>query len=333
MDQVQRRFRKCGRFWSHAGLVVALGLAAPLAGLAGAHAQAQPDIRVTLLGTGSPTPTAERFGASTLVEAGPEKLVFDCGRGCPIRLQQKGVPLGEVKLFITHLHSDHLNGIVDLWLTGWLPPPFGRRTTPFVMIGPEGTKNMAVHLEEAFAPDIRIRMADEKLARDGVRFDAKDITPGVVYEANGVKVTAFEVDHGDVIKPAYGYRVDYRGHSVVLSGDTRFSPNVIKFATGADLLIHEVAMAKPEVAQTEAAKRILAHHTSPQEAGRVFATAKPRLAVYAHISAAGGAGPTAPQTADFIAATRETYSGPLEMGADLMTIDIGDAVTVEPAEK
>jgi ribonuclease Z len=304
-----------------------------LAGTVVTQAQISPQMRVTLLGTGTPGPIADRFGPSTLIEAGAEKLVFDCGRGCPIRLWQKGVPLGEVKLFVTHLHSDHVNGIVDLWLTGWLPVPSGRRTTPFMMIGPEGTKNMATHLEEAFMPDIRIRMADEKLQRDGVRFDAKDIAPGVVYEANGVKVTAFEVDHGDQIKPAYGYRIDYSGRSVVLSGDTRFSENVIKFATGADLLIHEVSMAKPEVAQTEAAKRILAHHTSPQEAGRVFSTAKPRLAVYAHISAAGGTGPSAPQPADYIAATRETYRGPLEFGEDLMTINIGETVTVDRSEK
>jgi ribonuclease Z len=311
-----------------------LTLLSALTGASGlAHAQGEPDIRVTLLGTGSPTPIIERFGPSTLVEAGPEKLVFDCGRGCPIRLHQKDVRLGEVKLFLTHLHSDHLNGLVDLWLTGWLGPPWGRRNTPFVIIGPEGTKEMAAHLEQAFAADIRIRVADEKLPREGARIEARDIGPGVVYEANGVTVTAFEVDHGDVIKPAYGYRVDYRGRSVVLSGDTRFSQNVIKFATGADLLIHEVAMAKPEVAQTEAARRILAHHTSPQEAGRVFAGAKPRLAVYAHISTAGGTDALPPQPADFIAATRETYSGPLEYGVDLMTITIGEAVNVERPAK
>jgi ribonuclease Z len=306
-----------------------------LAGTMMTQAQTSPEMRVTLLGTGTPGPIADRFGPSTLIEAGSEKLVFDCGRGCPIRLQQKGVPLGEVKLFVTHLHSDHVNGIVDLWLTGWLPAPWGRRTTPFVMIGPEGTKNMATHLEEAFMPDIRIRMADEKLPRDGVRFDAKDITPGVVYEANGVKVTAFEVNHGDEIKPAYGYRIDYRGRSVVLSGDTRFSENIIKFATAVDLLIHEVSMAKPEFAQVEAVKRVLAHHTSPQEAGRVFSTAKPRLAVYSHISAAGGTGSTAPPPADYIAATRETYRGPLEFGEDLMTINVGEAITitVERSEK
>ena len=310
----------CATFCAGLALFVSLGPA---------HGQSKPDMRVILLGTGTPSPIVERFGPSIFVEAGPEKLVFDCGRGCPIQLNQKNIRLGEVKLFLTHLHSDHLNGIVDLWLTGWLPPPWGKRTTPFVMIGPEGTKNMATHLEQAFAPDIRIRIADEQTPPEGARFDAKDISAGVVYEANGVKVTAFEVDHGDLIKPAYGYRIDYNGHSVVLSGDTRFSQNVIKFGTGADVLVHEVAMAKPEVANTPAAKRILAHHTSPQEAGRVFATAKPKLAVYSHISAAGGTGASAPQTSDYIAATRETYDGPLEMGADLMTINIGASVTVE----
>ena len=129
------------------------------------------------------------------------------------------------------------------------------------------------------------------------------------------------------------YRINYRGRAVVLSGDTRFSQNVVKFATGADLLIHEVGMARPEVVLSELAKRILSVHTSPQEAGRVFSSAKPRLAVYTHIGAVGGAGQTAPQPADFIAATRETYSGPLEFGEDLMTINIGDTVGVERSAK
>ena len=86
-------------------------------------------LKVTLLGTGSPIPLVERFGPSTLVEAGTEKLLFDCGRGVPIRLWQLKVPLHEVSaVFFTHLHSDHVVGFPDLWLTGWLPPPFGQRS-------------------------------------------------------------------------------------------------------------------------------------------------------------------------------------------------------------
>src|SRR5258705_8537821 len=94
--------------------------------LAGVPSDArQPDFKVTLLGTSTPNPLPDRFGPSTLVEAGSEKLVFDCGRGSTIRLWQLKIPLGTVKLFLTHLHSDHTVGIPDLWLTGFMRMPYG----------------------------------------------------------------------------------------------------------------------------------------------------------------------------------------------------------------
>jgi ribonuclease Z len=86
------------------------------------------DFRVTLLGTGSPPPVMNRFGPGVLVQAGDQTLLFDCGRGVAQRLFQLGVKLGAAnKLFLTHLHSDHVVGIPDLWLTGWLEPPFAQR--------------------------------------------------------------------------------------------------------------------------------------------------------------------------------------------------------------
>ena len=97
------------------------------------------DFKVTLLGTSTPNPLPDRFGPSTLVEAGDEKLVFDCGRGCTIRLWQLKIPLGAAKLFLTHLHSDHTVGIPDLWLTGFGRMPYGRRNAPFGVWGPKGT--------------------------------------------------------------------------------------------------------------------------------------------------------------------------------------------------
>src|SRR2546423_15558752 len=96
-----------------------------------AHSADVSDFKVTLLGTSTPNPLPDRFGPSTLVEAGSERLVFDCGRGCTIRLWQLKVPLGSVKLFLTHLHSDHTVGIPDLWLTGFLHLPYGARNDPF----------------------------------------------------------------------------------------------------------------------------------------------------------------------------------------------------------
>jgi ribonuclease Z len=104
------------------------------------------------------------------------------------------------------------------------------------------------NLERAYAADIRIRTADEHYPPEGIKVIADEFTAdGVVYEKDGVRVTAVEVNHGDEIKPAYGYRVDYKGRSIVISGDTRFNENVIKYGTGADILVHEVSAVRPEL--------------------------------------------------------------------------------------
>src|SRR5438552_15101974 len=281
-------------------------------------------IKDTLLGTGTPRPMIERFGASILMQAGKENLLFDAGRGCTIRLAQAGVPLKDVrKLFLTHLHSDHTVGIPDLWLTGWI---FDRAERLEVW-GPKGTGQMMAGLRQAYGYDIEVRSKFGN-SRAGAEIRAHDIHEGVVYEANGVKVTAFLVDHGSV-KPALGYRVDYGGHSVVLSGDTRFSENLIKHSQGVDLLIHETIDAdalrrNPGNRSREQVESIIAHHTSLQEAGEVFNRVKPRLAVYSHILG---------KEEDLIAGTRKVYSGPLEVGEDLMAIDIGARIETHRPKK
>jgi ribonuclease Z len=299
---------------------------------AAAPACAEPVIKVTLLGTASPSPRPDRFGPSTLVEAGGQKLLFDAGRGVPIRLWQLKVPMGKIDaLFITHYHSDHTSGIPDLWLTGWLAPPFGRRTTPFRVFGPPGAKDLMDGLQKAYALDIKIRHEDEQLPLSGVAVETHEFDrDGVVYEKDGVKVVAFTVDHGDVIKPAVGYRIEYQGHAAVISGDTRYNENVIKYGTGADVLIHELGTARPELRALPFAQKILAHHTSPSDVGRVFAQAKPKLAVYTHIVMLSNENIPEPTLADIEAETRQTYTGPLQFGEDLMAFEIGDAVTVQP---
>jgi ribonuclease Z len=294
------------------------------------HTQAQ-SLTVILLGTGNPIPSMERFGPSTLVEAGTEVLLFDCGRGVSQRLLQLQRPLRMTAVFLTHLHSDHIVGLPDLWLTGWLPSPaWGRRTEPLRLWGPTGTKEMMVNLEKAYQADIRIRIEAEQLPPQGVAVLAEDITEGVVYEKDGVKVTAFAVDHGPA-KPALGYRVDYGGRAVVISGDTRFSDNLIRFATGTDVVVHEVAAINEELLKkSEIAQRLLGHHTTPQEAGTVFARVQPKLAVYTHVGLfTTDPSISAPTIEELIALTRKTYAGPLEVGEDLMIIKVGDTVEVQ----
>jgi ribonuclease Z len=298
--------------------------------------QAQSDFRVTLLGTASPTPRPDRFGPSTLVEAGDQKLLIDAGRGVPIRLRQIGVAMGRIDaLFITHYHSDHVSGIPDVWLTSWLSPPFGRRTAPFRVIGPVGAKALMSNLEKAYALDVKIRLEDEKLPPEGAAIAAEEFEKdGVVYEKSGVRVTAFAVEHGAAIKPAVGYRVDYKGRSVTFSGDTRYDENVVKHATGTDLLIHEVGSARPELmAASVPVQRIIAHHTTPREAGQVFSRAKPKLAVYAHIVLLSSEKIAEPTLEEVVAETRQTYGGPLVVGEDLMSFEIGESVSVHPYKK
>ena len=233
-------------------------------------------IHVTLLGTASGPPVRlNRYQVSTLVEANGERLLFDCGRGTTLRLAQAGIPLdGVTKVFLTHLHSDHIVGLPDLYLSPWA----GReqRKQPLEVWGPEGTRAMMQHLEQAFAFDIHIRRdVDEHFSPEGIKQIAHDIREGVVYERSGVKVTAFLVDHGPV-KPAFGYRVDYAGHSLAISGDTRPSDNLVKLSRGVDVLIHETLDADTWRKQAtkldpKAVEAIINHHTSPQQAGQIFA--------------------------------------------------------------
>jgi ribonuclease Z len=291
-----------------------------------------------LLGTGSPVPSIDRMSASTLVEVGGQRLLFDMGRGCTIRLWQKQVALGTINAhFLTHLHSDHVSGLSDIWLSGWIQTAFGSRKKPFLVYGPAGTEKMMAGLWDAFAEDRRIRLADEQNPIEGIQSEAHDIASGVVYEKDGVAVTAFEVDHGDLVKPCVGYKIAYKNRSVVISGDTRYNANVEKAAKGTDLLVHEVAMIPKKLFDSYPVyKAILDHHISPELAGKLFSAARPKLAVYNHLVLSGlpSAGVPFPTTDELIAATRAAYDGPLAVGEDLMSFKIGeDGVTIVPPPK
>lgn len=289
-------------------------------------------MQVILLGTqGGPTFNAQRLGISTLVLAGPERLLFDAGRGVTTGMARVALnPADVTKVFLTHLHSDHVISLPELLISPWASQG---RQSPLEVWGPSGTRVMMQRFEEALAFDIHVRRdLDEKFPADGVRVAATDIGEGVVYQSNGVKVTAFLVDHGPV-KPAFGYRVDFGGRSVAISGDTVPSDNLVKFTSGVDLLIHEVSRFKddpalsgppdellPNSRQTRRQARTIAeHHTDGIEVGRVLARVKPKLAVFSHYN-------VDPQAT--LPLVRRNYAGPVEFGEDSMTIEIGDEVAV-----
>ncbi|NKB21891.1 MAG: MBL fold metallo-hydrolase [Alphaproteobacteria bacterium] len=276
--------------------------------------------KVTLLGTGTPFPSMTRFGPGILIQAGGQNLLFDSGRGVTQRLFQLKMPFGKINhVFLTHLHSDHVVGIPDLWLSGWLGAPWARRKVPFAITGPEGTTNLMKGLEMAYAWDIKTRIEDQNLSKVAISTAPTDMKEGVVYNKGGVKVSAIKVNHGAKINPAFGFRIDYDGRTVVLSGDTKYTENLVKNSKGADLIIHSVASIAPKLLKKSKIMRaILSHHSEPEDTAKVFNAIKPKLAVYSHIVLYGGQKP-----ADLMRRARKTYSGPLVVGKDLMSFVVG----------
>lgn len=277
------------------------------------------EMRVTLLGTGSPVPSVHRYGPATLVQAGGLNILIDAGRGNVVRLTQAGVPLGKIDaVFFTHYHSDHTNGLGDLWMTGYIPAFGGRSGGDLNVYGPTGVKELVRGLQIAHADDIKVRVADGELnpATTGMvahEFDGE----GVVFNKNGVVITAFDVPHDTkgAIKPNLGYRIDYAGRSVLISGDTIPTPNVIKYGKGVDVLIHEVA----EFKDTNALPQVYAHHTNPRQAGDIFNQTKPKMAVYTHVVNGVSAKVVGIPDEELIERTRTNYQGPLKVGRDLMS--------------
>lgn len=250
---------------------------------AGLPAVKKDEIVVTTVGTGSVIPNTLRYGNCTLIQAGGLNLLIDAGRGCAVRLTQAGLPLGMIDaFFLTHFHSDHVIGLPDLWMTGYLHPYFGTRHGAFEVNGPVGTTNMCNAMRMAFTDDVRIRSADEHIPDTDTQVKGNEFSAdGVIFDRNGVKVTAFEVNHGPLIKPAAGYRVDYNGLSVLVSGDTKFDENLIKHGMGCDVIVHEVAIASDILTDND--RVVLNHHTLIEEVGTVFTRTKVRLGVFSHL--------------------------------------------------
>lgn len=291
--------------------------------------RAPTDLRITFLGTGAPRPSFDRYGPISLVEAGSQRILVDPGPGLRERLLQAGsfdLISGIDHVLVSHLHFDHTVSLPDLWLTGWL---YGRRT-PLVVEGPVGTAAMMRHFEQAFAWDVAYREAVGVPAA-GVAIEPRDVQPGLVFERDGLTVTAFEVEHMPIdittrkrlpfVGQTLGFRFDFNGHSLVLSGDTRPSDNVVAHAQGVDVLVHEVQVPSPdETDEAKLANVSLSVHTEPKAAAGVFTRAKPRMAVYSHII------PPDVTEAQLRAAT--PYTGPLTVAHDLMMITIGDRIDI-----
>jgi len=280
--------------------------------LASAATQQPPVLQLVLLGTGYPYPSAERAGPSCAVIAGGKLFIVDAGRGVGMRLAAAGNPWNSIEaVFLTHLHSDHIDGLPDLFHSTW---EFGKGE-PFQLYGPKGTQSVADGILQFYGPDILIRRdLTEKLSPEGAQIKAHEIQEGVVYEApKEVKITAFRVDHQPV-EQAFGYRFDSGKHSIVISGDTRPSPNLIRFAEGADILVHEAYVRRSSA--SGARWSIYDYHTSAKEAGETAAKAKVKTLVLTHLIPANAT------EQDFLDEARKAFTGKIVVGRDLMSIKL-----------
>ncbi|MBL8649036.1 MAG: MBL fold metallo-hydrolase [Sphingopyxis sp.] len=308
-------------------------LGAALLAFAAPAASAEPEtppLRIVILGSGTPVPSRTQAGTAILVQAGADNLLFDCGRGCTTRLAQYDPALLPRidRLFLTHLHSDHVVGIPDLWLNGWTQ---GRAESLRVW-GPKGSGAMMAGLRKAFAADIGYRRADGIPASDvGIAPAVTTVRgDGVIYRKGDLSVTAFAVEHGDI--PAFGYRIDRGDVSVLISGDTAATPQLARYGRGVDVALIEVA-SPPMTAYVRRsfsaaqAQKILALHLGAEDAGDALADMKPGLALYYH-SVAGEAADAA-----LLAATRTRYGGRVAVGRDLMAIAVYPGrVVVDPPD-
>lgn len=288
-------------------------------------------MKITLLGTGTPMPDSHKFGTSTLVEAGGMRVLLDCGRGAVVRLSQIGVPVGSIDaVLFSHFHSDHYAALPDIVMTGAIPAPWGGRNQRLRVIGPEGVQEVVAGLWSFMSADRAIRVADGEIDPDMQAVDVGVISEGVVLDENGLRIIAFEVDHGDKVKPAFGYRVEYAGHVFVHSHDTRYCDNLVKHAEGADVLVHEVAMARAETLEKHPhARTVLEHHITPREVGRIFAQVRPKVAMLTHLVLKA---PDAPGIGDLLDEVAQEYDLPVMVARDLTVIRFGAGIAIHSGE-
>jgi ribonuclease Z len=278
--------------------------------------------KVVLLGTGTPNPDPRHSGCSLAIVVNHTPYIVDFGPGLVRQAAALSPSWGgelyamEVenikRAFLTHLHSDHTVGYPDLILTPWVI----RREEPLEVWGPDGIVEMTKHILAAYREDIRYRSYGQEPANDqGWRVNAHELEEGVVYTDENVKVEAFPVKHG-TWPNAWGFRFTTADKVIVISGDARPSENVVKYAKGADILLHEVYSHEKWAERTADWRQYHAeHHTSTLELAKIAAQAKPGLVVLYHTLDWGATND------EMLAEIATVYDGEVIVGHDLQVIE------------
>lgn len=257
-------------------------------------------LHVVLCGTGSPLPDPERAAACTAIIAGGRMFLVDVGPGSWENVQTWRLPRAALAgVFLTHFHSDHIGDLGETVMQSWV----AGRAVPLAVYGPPGVRRVTEGFRLAYGLDSTYRIAHHggdvmpPSAGTLVGHTIEEPPPGesvVVLDEDGLRVVAFSVDHKPV-QPAFGYRFEWGGRSVVVSGDTAKSDSVVKHAAGADVLVHEALAAHmigrmQEVLAARGATRlakmsgdIVDYHTTPAEAVAEAEAAGVKALVLTHL--------------------------------------------------
>ena len=276
-------------------------------------------IEVTLLGTGSPIPDPHRGGPATLVRAGEQVLLVDCGRGVLQRAAAVGVGAGNLSaLLITHLHSDHITDLGDVITTRWVMTLV---PTPLTIIGPPGTKAVVEATIASLGPDIGYRIDHHDDITQGPIVEVHEHLEGPVWDQGDVRISVAPTDHRPVA-PTIGFRVEHAGASVVLAGDTVPCAGLDGLAAGADALVHTVI--RKDLLESVPLQRIVDvcdYHSSVEEAAATATRAGVGTLVLTHYVPALVPG----QEDEWRARAATEFGGRIELGDDLHRVEVAGA--------
>ena len=275
-------------------------------------------IEVILLGTGSPIPDPQRAGPSTLVRAGSQTLLVDCGRGVLQRATAVGVGANTLSaLLLTHLHSDHIADLGDVLITRWVST-FVPDPPPLPIIGPPGTARVVDAMLDAFGPDIGYRIAHHADLNAPPAVEIQEVTEGVVWAQDGVRILVAPTDHRPVV-PTIGFRVEFDGASVVLAGDTVPCETLDELTADANALVHTVIRKDlVESLPQQRIRDICDYHSSVEQAAGTAARAGVDTLVLTHCVPAVAPG----QEDDWRERAASAFDGRVEIGPDLHRVEV-----------
>lgn len=286
-------------------------------------------LTVILLGTGSPRAVIGRGKPGVAVLAGDKTFLIDCGAGTVDRLLAAGImPQRVSDVLFTHHHSDHNSGFFDVFISSWrthvtYEQVFEGRNGPMNVYGPVSTKEIIGKMRDSFDFDAKLRVNYNKSSDAGAEIVYHERNEGIIYNQDGITITAFEVDHRPVY-PALAYKMEYNGKTVVISGDTLPVENMITFSRNIDLLVHEAynkewldtLIAKfPD--QSVGLSNPAKYHTTTLEAAEIAKKAEVKHLVLTHHIPAPYE--TVEAEDNYTNGMRDIYSGPITVGRDLMT--------------